>query len=65
MNQKNREPGFYWVKLDLHDDWRVAEWKVEPFMRPCWFLIDYEGDCYDDDLFEIDERRIIREEPSK
>ncbi|MNJ08766.1 hypothetical protein D3C77_28910 [compost metagenome] len=65
MSQKNREPGFYWVKFYV-----AANWEVVEFVDGCggvWRIGDlHNGDfIYDEDLYEIDERRIVREEPSK
>lgn len=55
MSQKNREPGFYWVRTH---EWFIAEWHDDR-----WWLsfANFPGDK----INEIDERRIVREEPSK
>ena len=60
MNQKNREPGFYWVKINLYDEWQTAEW-CDQF---CFWLATGSDNAFrDNELYEIDERRITREEP--
>lgn len=53
MSQKNREPGVYWVLA--FDSWGISLWS-----GTCWL-----SGLHDNDFEEIDERRIVREEPSK
>ena len=60
MSQKKREPGFYWVKFAGY--WQVSYWSNFNF---CWYLTSSAEQLGDDDLFEIDERRITREESTK
>ena len=60
-----RDPGFYWVR-------QYGEWEVAKFDGDCWHFAWQTEDGYqtghyhtpdtDDDLEEIDERRIVREE---
>jgi len=57
MSQKNREPGFYWVKFV------GCDWQVHYFSGQMWLC--GKSHFYDSDLSEIDERRITREEPTK
>ena len=54
VNQKNREPGFYWVRTNR---WYISEWRDNAW----WFPGD---NCcqYECDIDEIDERRITRDE---
>lgn len=57
--QKERRSGFFWVKHKEHG-WVVAQWCIYP---KAWYLpAEYYG-MNDHDLLEIDERRIVREEP--
>lgn len=50
-----REPGYYWVKLN--NKWIVAYWMAKEW----WIAGSYNG-ASDNDLDEIDERRIERQE---
>lgn len=59
-NQKNREPGFYWVKF--LGDWEIAEWCS---FYEKWYVTGVEDYYLDRELKEIEERRIIREEPTE
>ena len=56
MSQKNREPGFYWVRGG--GTWVVAQWSGYS-----WWVTTTDCLTYDNDWDEIDERRITREEP--
>ena len=59
MNQKNREPGFYWVNFAGY--WQVSYWSK---FNICWYLASSPAQRRsDEDFSEIDERRITREEP--
>lgn len=61
MSQKNREPGFYWVRRawDSSSDWEPAELIKDVG----WLIVGCETVFYEDDSdFEIDEHRITREE---
>ena len=50
-----REPGFYWVKY-IELDWVVCNWNGWKWLIP--------GLTFDDlEIIEIDERRIVRDEP--
>lgn len=53
MSQKNREPGWYWVLFNR--SWLEAQWDGERFIVH----------VAESDLSEIDERRIVREEPTE
>ena len=61
MSQKNREPGFYWVKIYSNDKFEVARFAGSGI----WYLNGTNATCEDDRLWEIDERRVTREEPTK
>lgn len=52
-----REPEFYWVKAD-------GKWVIGEFSDNRWFFCGVEEPLYGD-IGEIDERRIIREEPTE
>lgn len=54
---KNRESGWYWVKAGRNREWCVIYYDHE-----------YGGDWIgvsEKDIHEIDERRIVREEPTE
>lgn len=53
----NREEGYYWVqfKLSLSKEWVIAHWYIG-----IWFW--GEKEFSDEDMYKIDERRIVREE---
>lgn len=66
-----RTPGFYWVK-DCIKGWQIAIWRIKYDMISSelkydskedfrWFIAGVENGFNDEDLDEIDERRIIRE----
>lgn len=55
-----REPGLYWVRI--RSVWTVAYWNSD---TSAWWLPGNESKFNDSDLFEIDERRIVREEPTE
>lgn len=58
----SREPGFYWVKIYQTDEYEIAQFAENGI----WYLNRSPvTTCTDDRLYEIDERRIVREEPSK
>ena len=63
MSQKNREPGWYWVKF--HGYWKINRW-VNALNGDCFF-VESNGDFSVSESFmdEIDERRIVREEPTE
>lgn len=52
-----REPGYYWVREGR--EWETARWTGYS-----WWAVCSEEPCADDYWSEIDERRIVREEPS-
>lgn len=54
---KNREPGFYWVKITGY-----SMWSPQLFNGSTWEVSDYDVFLYDHCFDEIDERRITREE---
>ena len=58
MSQKNREPGFYWVRF--FDSWSISRWAGDMWLSDS----DNTSHC-DNDFHEIDERRITREEPTE
>ena len=61
MMMMNREPGFYHIRCERDQGcWIVAE-----FLAGRWFITGHEDALYDHQLFEIDERRITREEPTE
>lgn len=55
-----REPGFYWVKKSLHLDFSIAYFDGE-----MWAFSRDSNWCHESMIHEIDNRRIVREEPSK
>lgn len=61
MSQKNREPGWYWVKIYSSDEYEPAQFAENGL----WYLNRTSTTCEDDRLYEIDERRIVREEPTE
>jgi hypothetical protein len=52
-----REDGFYWVRHE--GTWIIARW-VDDADYTCWFVPNHYNDTADQDLDEIDERRIVR-----
>jgi hypothetical protein len=64
----DRENGAYWVRLDEGDEWEIALWHKGDLQEPYYsvggwgFFWDDEG-CGDDRVFQVDERRIVRQEP--
>jgi hypothetical protein len=58
----NREPGFYWVKYK--NKWTISRLTyIENISY--WYLINFIGPIYTEQLQEIDERRIEREPEKK
>lgn len=57
MTMKKRESGFYWVKWCEGDDWEVAECVGDVF-----YIIGCELPRHESRMYQIDERRITREE---
>jgi hypothetical protein len=57
---KERESGFYFVKTLGTGYFQPAEW-VQKWAS--WRILGFDGLYRDDHLDEIDERRIVREEP--
>jgi len=57
MNPK-REPGIYWVRRSVDQQWSVAEWKGGK-----WYRMGSEDVLGDADLSEIGERVTIPEKP--
>jgi hypothetical protein len=51
-----REDGYYWVKLTENSEWEIMEWNNNSFMR----FADEFAFYTDNDLFEIDEKIIVR-----
>ena len=51
-----RESGFYWVKR--FGKWSIAEWEER---YSDWWMTGTDECFSDDELGEIDERRIVRE----
>lgn len=62
-----REDGFYWVREIDIEEWIVAFWGEDPLeLGPRglgWWLPACNVAYKDKDLAEIDERRIVRDEP--
>jgi hypothetical protein len=59
-----REPGYYWVKYK--GKWMIANWDdqyPEPGESGYWNLVQTITDVNDNSFDEIDERRIVRDEP--
>jgi hypothetical protein len=57
-----REPGFYWVAFTRMEPWVVAEWYIYQGVGH-WSICGSELDYKDGHFAEINERRIVREEP--
>lgn len=57
VSQKNREPGYYWVKITCD-----STWSPQLFNGSSWEVSDYDRFLYDHCIHEIDERRITRDE---
>ena len=55
---KAREPGPYWVSPKRWNNWVVAHASIQP---GTWFLPGEEAPVGDEDMLEIDERRIVRD----
>jgi len=53
-----REEGYYWILFDRAIGHEVAFYSLT---AKAWRVCGAEYNLYDDDLFEIDERRIVRE----
>lgn len=63
-NNNKRETGYYWVKLGKESKWQVSEW-VYPYDDESIGRFDVQHkDKYikEKDIFEIDERKIVREQ---
>lgn len=59
MNNKTREPGFYWIKLD--GEWLVGRCcDFDSYAGPEWSIPGYGCPMLDFQLDEIDEERIVR-----
>ena len=58
-----RESGYYWIRLSerIPRD-TVPEWEVAYYDDEGWYSIWDGGTYNDDEVKEIDERRIIRNE---
>lgn len=66
-----REPGWYWVRYEgdrswLPKGWQIARWDIEtnpnlPNSAPSWIFAYCDSLYSDDELAEIDERRIERQ----
>lgn len=54
-----REPGYYWVKLAKHLDFQIAY-----FDGVSWAFTRDNRWRAESSIAEIDERRIVREEPA-
>lgn len=54
-----REEGYYWVK-ESDSGWFVAHWGEASLSGYSWSIPGLEYDVYDEQLDEIDERRIVR-----
>lgn len=52
-----REPGWYWVRSIW--GWHVEKWLA----RGEWSDNSFKPSNFDSDFLEIDERRIVRQEP--
>jgi len=57
MNRTRRD-GFYWIKPNSDSEWETAE-----FHGNSWELIGEILLRSDAEIFEIDERPVVREEP--
>lgn len=51
-----REEGYYWIKTHETSDWEISEFNEGKFYIMCDEFSIYE----EHELFEIDEKRIIR-----
>lgn len=62
-----REDGFYWVRRVGEEDWFVAYWGEDPQAPGSgiigWWSYGWDWQLHGDELVEIDERRIVRDEP--
>ena len=52
---KERKPGYYWLKIYDHVDFEIGEWN-----GASWSIFDNRDLWYDSDFAEIDEQPIIR-----
>lgn len=59
---KNREPGFYWVRHRLSYS---ENYETGRFDEGGGWLLTGSDEFFHDSELHIDERRIVREEPSK
>lgn len=55
---QTREPGFYWVRHHSRW-WTIGQWGAE--YEPSWEIVGQSGTFQDEDMSEIDERRIERQ----
>ena len=64
MSQKIREPGFYWVRRTWD---KSADFEPAEFVKDAgWLIIGCETLFIENECeLEIDERRIVREEPTE
>ena len=58
-----REDGFYWVRENGANEWTIGEFVNSIGRSGGWWGHGSETYCTDDDLAEIDERRILRQLP--
>lgn len=56
-NNKERQEGFYWVKISQDTPWTIGE-----YYSNTWYVIGLNLTMQDTDFAEIDERRIERAE---
>jgi hypothetical protein len=56
-----REPGFYWVKHNEFKGWEIALFDV----NKNWTFTGWGKSFYEEEVAEIDERRIVRDEQCK
>jgi hypothetical protein len=64
-NRAMREPGFYWVRQKDETDWYIAEYFKTPGGHYIWQGCGDDEEYDDSHFYEIDERRIVREEQCK
>ena len=55
-----REQGFYWVKFDERSKWQPGYFEIDKTLGPVWYVFDESGWFKEDELLEIDERKIER-----
>lgn len=62
-----REPGYYWVR-NKYGEWFISEWynlNIGDENRYYWIITGIDIEYFDKDFTEIDERKIVREEPEE